>query len=346
MTYIPKAVSIYLNRLCPRCCPYCNVVNPEMDKKKLTVSEWKQIFNYLKDFGVEFYLILASEPLLLEDLVELVKHWKKLDIEYGFYTTAPEPWYSKYKDKLVKVGIRNWSSGIDFIDEVYYNGQWSNFTHELVRNQEAELVRKARESTRAMIEMQHYVEEVLALITVSRMNIEMISDMVKWLVENIPEIHIGINFVEYSPEEKMDFAKSKDLPFFFTENDVELLENLSRSLKNLPTKFKNHIQTPLDYFDNINYILNLNRKCALRTLAMGIDCDGSIRLCGYKKLDKKVSVYDFMKKPNEVLEVVEENWRSCKGCYWAYPYILEKYGVDGVNFRSEFWRERLCQSCL
>ena len=342
--YKPKAASIFLNRACPRHCPYCNSVKPEIEKKRLSVEEWKNVFELLEGLGVEFFLILGTEPLLMGDeIVELVRFWSKKDYEYGFYSTSPEPWFSKLKDKLIEAGIRNWSSGIDYIDEVYRNGKWSSFTHELVKSQHDELIRKAREAVRGMKEMDKYVEETHAQITISKMNVEMVPGIVKWLSENIENIHVGLNFVEYSPENYMDFATSfnKAHSYFFTKDDIPLLKKLEEEINSLDNKYKARIQNPLDYLSNYDYIINLNRRCALKSLSMGIEADGTIRLCGYRQLKKKLTVKDLEENPEKVLSEIEKEHEECHGCYWSYPYTIEKGDIDIVNYRSELWKRRL-----
>jgi len=340
--YKPKAVSIFLNRVCPRTCPYCNVVDTKLERRRLHTEDWKKVFRILENLGTEFYLILGTEPLMMGDeIVELVKFWNDRKYEYGFYTTSPEPYFSRLSDKLRKVGIRNWSSGIDFIPEVYETGKWSDVTRMLVERGSKELVRKGREGIKGMKKMEDVVEETHSLITISRMNIEMVPDIVKYLVDNIKHIHIGLNFVEYSKEDVMDFAKNSDVPYFFTERDTYLLRTLRAKLKNLPRKYRKHIQTPMSYFDNIQHIINLDWHCNLEDMALGVECDGTLRLCGYKKLRKKYSVFDLETKADEIFMEIEKEWERCGGCYWAYPFILKELGVDGVNYQSEYWKRRL-----
>ena len=346
MTYVPKACSIFLNRICPRSCNYCNVVDYKKEKKRLSIKEWKKVFVILEDCGVKFFLILGTEPLMMgDDLVELVKFWNERNYEYGFYSTSPEPFFSNLKEKLKKVKIRNWSCGLDYVDEVYKSGNWSNFTRELVEKERDSLVRKAREGIKGMLEMQDTVKETHALITVSKMNIEMVPEMVCWFVDNIKNIHIGINFVEFSMDKEMDFGKKKeDIPeYFFTKKDLPLLKALNRELLNLPMKYRNHIQSPPSYFNKYDRILNLNHLCDLESMALGIDCDSILRLCGYKELGQKFSVFDLenLKKREEIFKVVEGKHEQCSGCDWAFPAILHEYKIDGVNYQSKWWKKRL-----
>jgi hypothetical protein len=174
------------------------------------------------------------------------------------------------------------------------------------------------------------------------MNIEMIKDSIVYLVDHIPKVHIGLNFVEYSQDQQMDFAKEKTTRFYLTEEDLPLIENLKNEILSLSQDYKNHIQTPLMYLENPDYILKLNYHCQLNDMALGLDCDGTIRLCGYQKLlGDRLTIWDLKKSPNFVFKKIVDSWGKCKGCYWAYPYILEFYSIDGVLFGSNFWQERV-----
>lgn len=343
MIKFPKQATIYLNRECPRRCPYCDITLKQ-PKNELTVNQWNEAFNLLRERGVEFFLILGTEPLVMGDkIVEIVDFLDKEHYNYGFYTTSPEPYFTNLMDKLINAGIKNWSSGIDFVDEVYENGKWSALTNELVKLQRNSLVKKAEESLKAMKIMEPFVEELLVLITISKMNIEMVPKMIIYFVENLKNVHIGLNFVEWSKEKgTMDFAKNKTSgEYFFSAPDVPMLAQLRYELFHLDEKYKKHIQTPLSYFNNITHILNLDYCCKWKNLSVGVDYDGTLRLCGYKKLSEVVSVFDMENNYERVLDVLYMDWNKCKGCYWAYPYILEQYEIEGVKFDSNWWKERL-----
>ena len=344
---VPQAFCIYLNRDCPRNCCYCDVKNPVKELHKLSPKQWNSILSNLSKMGVKFVLLIGTEPLMYgEGLFEIIEHLNMISMEYGFYTTSPEPYYSHMKKGLIRAGIRNWSSGIDYIDEVYWSGKdkWSMTTHELVNGQQDMLIQKAMDAIVGMQEMSDYVEELHVLTTVSRMNIEMVPNMIKWFVTNLPKVHIGINFVERSNEESMDFASNSGeaQDFFFDDSDMTSLMRLNDEISALPKKYLNHVQTPLDYFGKYDHIVHLDRKCKFSTLAPAIDCDGSLRLCGYKKmLNDEIGISDFVLFPEDTISQIRKAWDKCKGCYWVYPYILEKHGIDGVDYRSDFWDKRI-----
>jgi hypothetical protein len=206
------------------------------------------------------------------------------------------------------------------------------------------LVQKGLDAIIGMQDMSDYVQELLVLITVSRMNVEMVPNMIKWFVGNLPKVHIGINYVERSNEPSMDFANNSEVAeaFFFDKTDMPSLVKLNEEILALPQKVLNHVQTPFDYFKNYEHIIQLDRKCKFNTLSPGIDCDGTLRLCGYKQMfNDTVRVGDLILFPERALRQIQQAWSECRGCYWAYPYILEKYTINGVDFKSKFWEDRI-----
>jgi len=345
--YQPKACTIFLNRACPRHCPYCASVDMERDKKRMHVDNWIECFEVLRDVGVEFFLILGTEPLLLgRDLIKLVKYWKEEDLEYGLYSTSPMPLFALQIPTLLSVGLRNWSSGIDFVPEVYEEVKYSisQKAKRLVESQKGELVKKAEDALAGFKYMKGRVDELHALITISRMNVEFVPEMIQHITDKFDNtIHIGLNYVEYSNEPEMDFATPKDNSgFFFEKSDYALLQEMVDKLQSLSQRANLRTQIPFDYLENYDWAINLDWKCKLNSMAMSIDCDGSIRLCGYKTLNysEVLHYWDLKERPNYTLQVLENAHKNCSGCYWSYPYVLEHKGAQILNYRSKLWKKR------
>jgi len=350
-------VAIYLNRDCPRRCPYCDVIDPKREQQKLKVNEWKRVFINLENRGMKFFLVLGTEPLMLgNDLVELVKFWKERDYEYGFYTTSPKSYFDKWADKLLDAGLRNWSSGIDFIPEVYKqmrdSGALSNRCFELVDAEWNGLVRKAKDGLSGMEYMhQRFIPEQLILITISRMNIEFVPEMIKYLVDRFETtLKIAMNYVEYSKESLMDFAPSyeKCRDYLLHDGDTDdwkIWNKFRKKIGELPEKYRLRIQNPLDYLYHWGHLVHLDVPGDPRYCALSIECDGTPRLCGYKKLSFDPDVWNALNWDiDDIWNMFYENWemyvKKCEGCYWAWPHMLKYRGKQVVNFRSDFWKNR------
>jgi len=350
---INKFYSIYLNRRCFRSCPYCDVVKPKLDKKKLSVNDWKKVFHILeKSVGIDFFLVLGTEPFLLgDDLVKLVRFWSKKDYRYALYSTADKKLFNKLSSRLVLAGLRNFSCGLDFINEVYgqCKSKVDKRTRKLVDESYYTLLSKSVDSLsniRYMLDAN--IEEVLALITISRMNIEFVPEMIVYLVDNFSErLKISCNFVEYSSSSVMDFAKSvsDDLYYGFRndKSDNEVFAKFLRKIDNLPDRYYRRLQPPLMYLMDYRYVVEQTRKCCIHTCAMGIECNGKLRACGYNygKRVSRWSVFDIPKHKQKIFDDWKRDIDECAGCYWAWPYMIEYCGKDIAIFDSELWKRKL-----
>jgi len=346
-----SCVTVFLNRMCLRSCVYCNVVDSNLDKRRMYTNLWKDAFSILEKEGVKFFLLIGTEPLLMRSgLVDLVKFWKERDYEYGLYTTAPKGLVEELSPKLIEAGLRNWSSGIDFIPEVYSafmsRTLLSRRCIDLVEKEKDGLVRKAIDGLDGMrIMVESSVEELLTLITISRMNIEMVPEMISWIVKELGrKVHIGFNYIEVSRGDDMDFAKSSKEcdDYLFHPEDKPIFDKFIQKMKDLPEKIQLRIQIPLDYLENWDRVVNMDYPASEEFCVMSIECDGILRKCGYGK-GKHVcgyTVFDIPEWGAEIRRAWEKDIKECEGCYWAFPYLLRKRGGQSVDFRSDWWKDR------
>lgn len=349
----PKVACIYLNRKCPRRCPYCAISRVGKDTS-LSVEEWKEVFSLLREQGIQFFLILGNEPLLLGDrLVDLVRWLSDEGIEYGLYSTSPEPWFSEYAKKLVDAGLKNWSAGVDFIPEVYdrmrKEGRLSDRCIYLVESLGGgQLRKKAVESLRGLEWMwQAGVQEIHTLITISRMNLEMLYDMIVWLKENKvrdSRWKVAYNYVEWNHGDK-DFMVDKEgaSAWWIGEEDRELWTQVVSKVE-VFWDTEPFGQVVKGYLGNWDAVFNQNVRYwelfGFHVENVGVDSDGSLRTCGYRKGNIGLSVFDLRSDPEQVWERWREDVRKCKGCYWVFPYLLANVGVDIVLYSSQYWKNK------
>jgi MoaA/NifB/PqqE/SkfB family radical SAM enzyme len=348
-----KAVvaSVFLNRECPRRCPYCG--SRRFGMKRLTGEQWLDAIDILREQGIEFFLFLGNEPLMLgEELVVLVKGLAERNIEYGLYSTSPQPLFSQWREKLLDAGLKNWSAGVDFIPEVYERmkkeGRLSEKAIRLIESQGQEIVRKAEESLEGLVWMyEKGVEEILSLITVSRANVEMLYDMVVWLADNVVKDgrwKVSYNYVEWNHGDK-DFmvGKEEGEEWWLSEEDRELwqgaLEKLEEQWEQYP-----FIQPVKGYLTDIDKALKQDvkwwKEYGFTVENLSVECDGKIRACGYREGEVGYSVWDFVDKADEVWEAWRREVMKCKGCYWAWPHMLANAGVQVCDFGTEYWKRK------
>lgn len=370
--FLSRCSSIYINRSCPRKCPACEVVKPVMDRHRLSAVQWMEAFDILHSRGVDFFLILATEPLLLpeEELLALVRFWKERNYEYGLYTTSVQPFFNRLKDKLIAEGIRNWSSGMDYVPEVYdklkAEGKLSETCISLVENSAGgqELRKKGIESLAGMRYMfDHSVLEQQLTITIYRSNIEFIPEMVVWIVENFgPTVRIALNYVEYGGDD-FDFAANSDVadPFLIKESSKKVWVEFSNKMEDLQKKYWLRIQTPKEYIQDFETAVKQDAPGSPHYCAVSVENDGSMRKCGYRTGTGEIthwSVFDLRddNKFEQFLKEWEFQVTHCRGCSWAYRPTIHKdiykellrshrqsKGQDKlmlVNYRGEEWEKR------
>jgi len=343
--------SIFLNRECPRRCPYCGARRFGVDR--LSGEQWLDVIDLLREQGIEFFLFLGNEPLMLgKDLVVVVKGLAERNVEYGLYSTSPEPLFSKWRENLIDAGLRNWSAGVDFVPEVYQRmkkeGRLSEKAIRLVEGQGVEIVRKAEESLKGLVWMYEAgVEEVLSLITVSRANVEMLYDMVVWFADNVVRDNrwkVSYNYVEWDHGDK-DFMVSKDEGegWWLLEEDREVWQ---RGLLKLEEEWEKYpfVQPVKGYLSNIDRALRQDvkwwKECGFGVENLSVECDGKIRACGYREGRVGYTVWDFRDRAEEVWDAWRREVMKCKGCYWALPHMLAEAGVQVCDFESRYWQKK------
>ena len=319
MSTFSDCCTIYLNRDCPRNCSFC------ANKKSipsLSGEQWCIAFDKLRMiFDTKFFLILGIEPLMLDinDLYKIVDYFKENpNLEYAFYTTAPESYLGKLQ-LLFDRGLRNVSCGVDTLP-------WLP----------GPLQSKAKSAIKIfdLAYKQPGVTEIHALITIQKYNIHLIRDIIEFLYARYPEkLHIGLNYIEHGDGDDFDFAP-EDCPESFSESDEKLLRSFSNSAKAIYADFSNIIQTPYEYIKDYKQAITLNRPCNM--VIPCIEADGSLRKCGYRTGNFNINILD---ADIFVRNLYKDAVKVCKGCYWAYPYIVSTNN-ELVDYRSEVWRNK------
>lgn len=112
----PKTALFYITRDCPRNCSYCSTKNVDVGKY-LSPGEWVRVFDILSSEGINFFINVGLESLTYPNFIELIRLLNESGFRgsYAMYTTFPEPWYRKLKEKLLEVGIWNISTGVDIL---------------------------------------------------------------------------------------------------------------------------------------------------------------------------------------------------------------------------------------
>jgi hypothetical protein len=301
------------------------------DKKdKLSVDSWKKVFDI---FGVcyntKFYLVLGVEPLLLGDsLVDIIKFWNKNKIFYGLYSTSPQPYFDRYKYKLLEVGLNNWSCGIDGLPG------YGNPGHVDV---------KISSGLKGLIWMADEGVQTMSVVTLSNRNLEYADKIIEYCQENIKNGMSCLNPIEWQHNETFDFFSKKKLiwDLVIPEGRRNKVREIAEKIKILSKRPGYQIQNSDRNLDIYHLIYDrLNYRCN-GLVGMGVDCDGSLRRCGYNRGREisKYKVWDIPKDPEKIYEIWYRDALSCEGCFWSWVQGLEEtYNVVVAN--SEFYQDR------
>lgn len=327
-------LALFLNRSCPRGCRQCGIA--DCSRTPLQLDQWKEALQILSEaFQVHFFLFLGTEPLMFKSrLVELVRWFSKKDLFYGFYSTSPEPLFSKYRQPLLDAGLDNWSAGIDLLPDKCLDGVTE---------------KKVRESIEGLIWMAERGVQTNIVATVHRKNLMQIPKIVEWTLDVVKNTQTEINFLEWQRDPRFDFfAKAEDIPDLMwagTEEEKELVRKVCHRVKLYSRVQGKKVQTCDYYLDHAHeHYTKLDCHCAGVT-GPSMDCDGSMRLCAYSKGTRcpKWSAFD-LKTPGALSRFYgdwEKDLDECPGCHWIVQDSL-RGDIRILDPNSGFHEDRWC----
>ena len=328
-----ETATIFLNRACPRGCPQCGI--SDNSKTPMSIDQWIGAIKVLKKtLGTKFFLFLGTEPLLFrDDLIWLVEWLTENEIFYGFYSTSPQPLFSDYKYKLVRAGLKNWSSGIDALP--WHDGD------DVTRS-------KVTESLNGLLWMANEGVQTHTLTTIHKKNLHQVVEIMEWCQRHIPGVQSSLNFLEWKRGPEFDFfsPKSEMMEYLWhgSPEEKEEIRKVMAQVKLLSRVHGNIIQTPDSYLDNAHkHYLKLNQHCQ-GVIGPSIDCDGTMRLCGYStgKHSKPWHVFDLTHHKDSFLHDWEADLDACNGCHWIFQDMLKEDPriLDPKSgFHEERWNE-------
>ncbi len=327
-----KTVTVFLNRSCPRNCVQCGI--SDNSRPAMSLEEWKRTFLTLKEeFNTEFFLILGTEPLLLkDDLVELVRWFKKHNLFYGFYSTSPPKLFDLYKDRLIEAGLNNWSCGIDAIPGMVPSDPIT--------------IKKSQEGLEGLRWMAERGVQTFTVTTVTNENLAYVPKMLEYIQNIIPGVISCINPVEWAHNSQFDFfSEKKDMenciiPISRRDEVIDMVQEVLKLTRVPGYQIQNpdsHLLEFPRYYHCLDYVCN-------GIVGIGVDCDGTFRLCGYSRgrnvADYKVK--DLKANRQDIWMAWREDAQKCKGCHWSYVQVLQE-AFSALYADSSFYRNRHLQ---
>lgn len=311
MSVIGEKIEILLTRRCNLQCRYCAIRNNNYPNE-LTIDEWKRAFKILHELDEGVILILfGGEPLMLgKGLVELVKFNEKHDIPYAIISNSVN--YEKYRDDLVKAGLRNWSTSLDPLA--------CDHSTSIRKNKGLEALRWFRDHGN--------VKDLVTCSTIHRRNIEKTPNFVEFMTEEgiwtvTTPIQAGHDkSYEYSAQEEV----IKDL--LFRENDLPTIKHIGKILAKMARSGKYKMHNIPEYYDEIwnHYLISRDWHCSMKA-NVTVDADGRLRVCVDQrgKETNKLTVFDLAdeEKRKKYFELAKLESKNCQGCVWDPAWQCE-----------------------
>ncbi len=104
----PRWLLAELTYACPLQCPYCsNPVDYTRFNKELSTEDWKRVLNQARKMGAVQLGLSGGEPLVRQDLTEIVRHGRKL----GYYSNLITSGHGLNEERIIDLK----SAGLDHI---------------------------------------------------------------------------------------------------------------------------------------------------------------------------------------------------------------------------------------
>jgi MoaA/NifB/PqqE/SkfB family radical SAM enzyme len=323
-----------VTRRCQLRCNYCKISrDPKLWGEEMTTEQALSCVDLMADnWPGAPMIIYGGEPTMRDDLPDIIQHMVKRDVKHAVISNSIRILEDEsYAEELVGAGLSNWS--------ISYDGD----SEDLVVGWHARKKSMYGIDTLRVMRDQYGIEDLVACITVTKKNIEMLPSMVVNLTsEGIWAICTPLQFggigYEYSKGKVIDLPSQEQLDII-----SPILEEMAVSGKflmhNGPEWFR---EWPLTFRKQ-------DWKCHDKSV-LTIDADGCLRYCVDISLLVPIRAWQLRE------EVFLEQYRRllkldtpCLGCFWDPCYegthraLSEDYGIEKgrESFRHEMTEERI-----
>lgn len=290
---------------------------PEKRIEELSTVQWKKTIKDISSLGVQTIVFSGGEPLLREDIFELVSFTRKYHMNACLTSNGC----------LINqdVALLLFRSGINVVN---ISIEGDRKTHDYLRGEGAfDKAISALEDLRV-----HKIESTIAA-TVSRYNFESLQSVLQLAKER------GATTVRFQPFSRI-FLKdaSRGDSFFISEEDKEKLQEIIEDIIKLANEYKISIN-PVSYLRNIPLYLKEERAlkqngCSALWTSCPINSKGEVFPCwvvtGSDKLigninQENLTYLWFSKRHDQIRESVLQG--GCSGCMMSC--YDEVFGSDG-----------------
>lgn len=305
-----RYTALFPTRRCNRNCVYCG--SKKVQREEASIETWIMMIKHLYDCGSIFHTLLGNELFLLGDgLVKIVESLRGRQ-DYAIYSAFPKKEYLGIRTKLLDAEIYNISAGIDILsDNLGSIGQ------------------KSLSGLQGLLWFKNRgVKDVHGTITLHKASLPYVIQIADILSEH--GIAMAVNTLHWNSDGEFDFfaTESELKELQLTNEDFPQMKIIANTLSDGVKSGKYNMLNSPEYFD---LWLDGGYKCkggCTKPLLLGVDSDGSLRLCGYRK-GNLLCRYNVMDLGNKLplekyYEIWQEDRKSCPGCFWIYYLVSEQ----------------------
>jgi len=308
--YKTKIVNWLITRKCNLNCSYCGIVDNKIPDR-MTTQEIISALKMFKELNPEtFHIIYGGEPLLRDDLHDIINFCNNNEIYYTIITNATGVARSRLNKLLDKVeSIFSLSSSLD---PVIFDNEHSH--RSIKSNNALDNFKRLKDNKK--------IRELVAEITVDSSNYLYLEKLVK--ETSSYDIYNSITCIDVAKSEHYDFSSiTFDSPLILSEEvHIENTKKIFQKIYN-NKNYKVHSRPVLLKLINalpFNYLCSIEND--LNNLT--IDSDGSFRLClriaGF--FTKSVNIRNF--NQHILKETIKTDKQTmCLGCNWTCPMMSE-----------------------
>ncbi len=310
----------FLNRQCNLECKYCRITKNYLDSpypniyyfnsNKIRYINIVKVLDLMKSHNPEcFHIFMGGEPLLHEDLVDIIKYCNENSILYTIISNGTCT--DELQDFFSRVGeVMGFTVSIDPIifSEHYDKDRYTKGLYGL----------------NCLLKYKDRIKDPVAEVTSDNRNY-------KYLIKTLDLLTThGINSVVSF----VDANKNKYYDFAGVEKNSDLIVHKTPELKKILEQAKNYnIHMPQSLkilYESLPY----NFKCQIKSLDnIVIDADGMVRLClrirGLKT--PTMSIEDYLNDLGELKNNLKfDQDKICEGCNWTSCIMTSAYDFDDL----------------
>lgn len=314
----PFYIQFFITNNCFLNCRMCNIVNANHDIETIDLEKIEKIAVNLRKIGAGVVLLTGGEPFLRDDIVEIVRIFRKHGLTPRLQTAGL---ISKFDNmlKCCELGAKDINISLDTLNEElgdYING---------VKGSWRRAIQTIGKISREFPEH----DTVCAFgCVLSPYNIDYIdeildfADAIGWSVSLVPA-HIN-------KEERELHFRGYDESFLFKESEYQKVQDVIKHMHERKKQGDNLFDST-KYLDSIVSFIKTNKPswrknniCDSPNLYFAIRPDGSFAPCCDQDLDEKIYVYDDdfpqIYKSSAFKKNVKKVTSNCSGCnFGSYP---------------------------